>query len=191
MRKITGVFAMSILLALAACGGGGAPTTKTYTNTNNGQSVTIPAGVSNLVLVSGQGAAGTPESMEYNQIYSDKVTIYNRRNDAGGFVTTLDGGTTYAFGPTPQDYCTPESNYTGSGGVVNQTWECHDFTDHSGYSTTPATTGAAATGFGKTFPGGVGGPATNTTFENVAVTPGQAHPLNIPAGASITITYYQ
>jgi len=56
----------------------------------------------------------------------------------------------------------------------------------------PATTGASATGFGRTFAGGqYGQPTPTTTFNDVPVTPGQQYQLRIPAGGSITISYYQ
>jgi hypothetical protein len=58
-------------------------------------------------------------------------------------------------------------------------------------TTTPATTGADTTAFGDTFPGGTGGPATPTSFSNIAVTPGTAYPITVPSGGSLTITYYQ
>lgn len=51
------------------------------------------------------------------------------------------------------------------------------------------TNGSASTGFGKTFPGGIGEAAQELTFENVPVVAGQQYQLNIPAGGSITITY--
>lgn len=50
--------------------------------------------------------------------------------------------------------------------------------------------GDPATGFGQSFPGGVGGVATPVSLTNVAVTPGASYALVIPAGASISITYY-
>ena len=57
--------------------------------------------------------------------------------------------------------------------------------------------GAAATGVGKTFPGGtnnfatgIGGPYPTTNFSNVAVTPGASYSIVVPSGASISISYY-
>jgi hypothetical protein len=180
---------MSVLLALAACGGVQSLVSTTY---NTSQTITIPAGVSTLALVSGQGAAGQPEFSYFVRDYTKKTTIYNRRNDLGGQVVTLDGGTTYGnSGIAPANYCTAESPYQGNGGVYNYTWTCYDFTDTSHYEVDPATTGSSATGFGKTFPGGTGGPASSTSFNNVAVTPGAPYNLVIPAGGSITISYYQ
>lgn len=53
-----------------------------------------------------------------------------------------------------------------------------------------STTGASTTGFGFTFAGGVGGPATPVTYNNVSVTPGVSYNLVIPSGGSIVIQYY-
>lgn len=54
-----------------------------------------------------------------------------------------------------------------------------------------STNGADTTAFGKTFPGGIAGPATTTTFNNVAITPGATYNIVVPAGGSVTITYFQ
>jgi hypothetical protein len=51
--------------------------------------------------------------------------------------------------------------------------------------------GADATGFGQTFAGGIGGPATPVSLTNIAIAPGASYPLTVPAGSSITITYYR
>jgi hypothetical protein len=53
---------------------------------------------------------------------------------------------------------------------------------------TPATNGANTTGFGITFPGGVGGAATTQTYTSVSVTPGQTY--TIVNSGSLTISYY-
>lgn len=57
--------------------------------------------------------------------------------------------------------------------------------------TVPATTGANTTGFGKTFPGGAGGPASVTSFTDVAVTENTSYPVTVPTGGSLTISYYR
>lgn len=54
-----------------------------------------------------------------------------------------------------------------------------------------ATTGASTTAFGQSFPGGAGGPATDTTINTIAITPGATYNIVVPAGGSLTITYYQ
>lgn len=54
----------------------------------------------------------------------------------------------------------------------------------------PATTGASATGFGRTFPGSTGDvQPTITAYTDIPVTPGTGYALSIPAGGFITITY--
>lgn len=51
--------------------------------------------------------------------------------------------------------------------------------------------GTAATGFSKTFPGGVsGGVAPTTSFTNVAVVPGNSYPVVVPTGGAVQITYF-
>lgn len=56
------------------------------------------------------------------------------------------------------------------------------------YYTAPGT-GASTTAFGYTFPGGTGGPASPTTYNNIPVTPGASYPIVVPSGGSLTITY--
>lgn len=56
----------------------------------------------------------------------------------------------------------------------------------------PAAPGAASTAFGLSFPGGAANtPASPVDFQNVAVTPGTAYSIVVPAGGFITITYYR
>lgn len=55
---------------------------------------------------------------------------------------------------------------------------------------TAATNGDPTTGFGYTFAGGSGGPATPVTYNNVSITPGATYNLVVPAGGSISIEYY-
>ncbi len=58
---------------------------------------------------------------------------------------------------------------------------------------TSATVGASSTitSLSKTFPGGLGGAGSNTTFTNVAVVPLTVYPVVVPTGGSVTISYYQ
>lgn len=53
----------------------------------------------------------------------------------------------------------------------------------------PATTGASASAFGKTFPGGTGGTAALSGHTSVPVTPGATYQVTVPSGGFITITY--
>lgn len=54
----------------------------------------------------------------------------------------------------------------------------------------PQFNGANTTGFGYTFAGGVGAPATPTTYTNVPVTPGTTYTINSAGDGYITIIYY-
>ena len=70
----------------------------------------------------------------------------------------------------------------GDGGQSLVTWNYN----------TAGSAGSDTTGFGRTFPGGAAGVnAVPATYNNVAVSPGTSYPLSIPAGGSITITYYK
>lgn len=193
MRNFAGVVVMSVMLLLAACGGDQKPVTKTYTSS---QTITIPAGVSNLTLLTGQGGTGSPSSDSYVEMYSQYTETYNQRNDAGGFITTSRSETTYHYGSTPSNYCGPTTPYVGQGGVTNYTQTCYFFADASYWNTTPATTGGTTemtgpNGFNRSWVGGTGGPATSSTVENVAVVAGGQYTLSIPSGGSITISYYE
>lgn len=53
------------------------------------------------------------------------------------------------------------------------------------------TNGTAATAFGKSFPGGIAGPAVTTTFANLPIVGGSAYSIIVPVGGTITITYYE
>lgn len=184
---------MSVMLMLVACGGQ-KQVTKTYTSANNGQTITIPATVNNLILLTGQGAAGEPESWVYVEEYRETRKVYNQRNDQGGVILELDGGSRYDFGPKPADYCTAWSPYIQNG-VTNYSRECFFYEDTSYEAYYPPTTGASAqmtgpNGFNRTWVGGTGGPAP-TTAQNVAVVAGGQYVLTIPAGGSITMSYYE
>lgn len=55
-----------------------------------------------------------------------------------------------------------------------------------------ATTGTSSTivALSLTFPGGTGGAGSNTSYFNVPVTPSTSYPIVVPAGGSVTLTYY-
>jgi hypothetical protein len=143
-----------------------------------------PFTTSNIDTAIGKGAAGTPSDPgTYTTHYIDYLT---RRSDGG--VETLDGGTTTSTGLAPADYCDPVQSEDSST-VYSSSQRCYQFTQN--YSPSSATTGASTTAFGKTFPGGTGGAATNTTFTNIAVTPGGSYNIVVPSGGSLTFTYWK
>lgn len=51
-------------------------------------------------------------------------------------------------------------------------------------------TGDSSSALGYTFPGGVGGPATPATYNNVSVTPNASYSIIVPGGGYVTIQYY-
>lgn len=173
------------MLALAASN----PVLVTRTFTSS-QSFTVPFGVSNLVTASGDGADGNPGYYGPNG-YQETITHNYTRRDGSG-VDVVSGTLSPVYGePKPADYYEPHITFSMSDSTVYSGDDIyHSFSTVPGVYT-PATTGPASTGFGKTFPGGVGVPASTTSFTNVAVTGGSSYPLVVPSGGSITITYYQ
>ena len=146
---------------------------------------TAPVTTSRIDTLTGNGAAGAPASSEPVFYWYDtyvQQTSYNLDGSIASQTPWQFTGTT--GGEAPSDYC--NNSYSGAT-LVHST--CYQFTGYTTGGVTPATTGASATGFGKTFVGGTGGAATPVTHNNVAVTPGATYSLAVPAGGSITITY--
>jgi hypothetical protein len=186
------------MLMLAFFGQKKAYVPTSYTKTFTGNTTFImPAGVSILDSVSGHGAPGSPATPGTTEQYTHVVTSYYRRTGGIDYVESdVDGwiGTNAATG---SDYCDPAVAYcdpntdalcvTGST-VYWQSVKCYYYKTRT-VGGTSATTGASASGFGKVFPGGVGGPASTVTYDNVAVTALASYPVVVPSGALITITY--
>jgi hypothetical protein len=145
-----------------------------------------PTTTNSLTTLVGKGGPGSPGSTSY--YYDQVVTVYSQRRDGGGIDQQVVQTSTGIPGVAPADYCDAVVS-TPSDPTYSSSQQCYDFTQHS--TSNPPTTGASTTGFGKTFPGGTGGAATPVTYNNVAVTPGASYKLVVPAGGSITITYYQ
>lgn len=100
---------------------------------------------------------------------------------------TVTGQTPISVSDAIPGSVSASSNMPASG-PITQSGSANINYDYRG----PGEAGVAATGFGRTFPGGaVGQTAPTTTFNDIAVTPGQQFVLNIPVGASISITYYK
>lgn len=157
-------------------------------NNNNGGSVGYPGGTlywdymqsngsTDVKNING-GGSGTIARYDYTQYsngYSLSTSSVAFNNAVPGSAYTYTSGGWKTTGPV----------VNGDIGFMYVAWQ--EYGDY--VSGDPATTGASATGFGYTFPGGNGGAASPSTFNNVAVVPGQAYQLNIPSGGSITIQY--
>jgi len=177
------------LMHLAAAGGN-IPNQVTRTFTSADTSFTVPGGVTLLTNASGYGAGGTEEyddtvvHVSWDS-YSQRSYFYTDGSSSSDAPVFTGSGT----GSHPAPHCTGMvvTGVPGTEGLA----DCYSYVDTS--TTTgrfhPQTTGASATGFGLTFPGGDGGPASTTTFTNVTVSPG-SYALSIPSGGSITIIYF-
>lgn len=138
-------------------------------NEGPGKSATINAG--------GSGSVGTSYVEQY-------VNNYHYELDTITFTNAIAGSATFS---TSAGWKTAGPVASGDFGTTTLAWS-ELGAAHAG---TSATNGSNTTGFGFTFSGGVGGSAAPVTQSNVAVTPSSSYPLVIPAGGSITITYFQ
>lgn len=143
----------------------------------------VPSGVTS-VNMSGYGArgtdAGTVEVGGYNTSFT--TTSY----EANGNSNSTSGSLGFSYGPVPFDYC--ESG--PGGGIYVYTVTCYYYSYEGRNEYRPATTGASATGLGRSFPGSTGNIAPPTTnFQNVAVTPGANNNIIVPSGGRITISW--
>lgn len=133
--------------------------------------------------------AGTVESIA-NQV---RASGFGSSNSAVGYTGYLGDNTAYfrTFTVNWQGASGVSTSYPlwGSGPIRSRGFGAVNYTQPGG--TNPPTTGTAATGAGKTFPGSTGNVAqTPVTFTNVAVTPGASYNIVVPTGGSVTISYY-
>lgn len=181
---------------------GGVRVKHTQTFTANA-TFTVPVAVGSMDIT-GKGQDGTPGVPAYDE---PPITRYRqftltqytyRRADGGPDVfssNTVYGGLfDFPSGPPDPVSTSETSPMTGTyTSVTKFTLSGYQAESVPGphHDAEAATTGASASAFGKTFPGGVGGPATTVTYNNVPVTRGATYNIVVPAGGSITITYYQ
>lgn len=123
------------------------------------------------------GGTGNDTALAYTQYTDSKYTQVGSRVD---WVNAIPGTASASFVSFPSS----GSVSAGANGTASVTYTQQG-------ATHPATTGASATAFGKTFPGGTGGSATTTTFNSISITPGATYNIVVPAGGSLTITYFQ
>lgn len=160
--------------------------TRTFTASG---SIVIPAGVTKLDLLRGNGARGSDGYDYYVQRYRRVVKTY-QSSRVDGQIYSGTAGTDYGNGPVPSNYC-DSMIPTPNNPSYSYLQQCYEFSDASYYDSVPTRTGASATAFDKTFPGSRGSttPAI-TSFSDVPVKPG-THDITVPSGGSVTVIYTQ
>lgn len=151
----------------------------------------VPASV-NAVNANGYGSRGVNGSTSRINQYKRDIIYYGVRKSDGVTEVAFQQFGVEKAGVSPAfAYCDPPAG-TGVQSEYSSTQACYsNFVDTSYDFTTSPTTGASATGVGKTFPGSTGNVAqTPTVFTNVAVTPGASYNIVVPTGGSVTISYY-
>lgn len=121
---------------------------------------------------------------------SDPPTVcswVSRAYYASGFINS--------FGYTKLVRVKPGTSRTNSGNGWGATWTPpapanYNYALENLQYQVDAVTGADTTGFGYTFAGGVGGPASVTTYNNVPVTPGTTYTITSTGDGYIYIVYF-
>lgn len=137
--------------------------------------------ISKLVGIGGAGAPGG--GWDGTHTHRTEKTYYNGGTPDGAPVINYVSFT--ALGSAPGNYCEPPVYETGV------SWDNYQICHFYSNNIASQSTGAATTGFGKSFPGGVGGPATAVTYENIPAVSGDPYVLSIPSGGSLVITFYE
>ena len=207
----------------------GNPTIYRVQQTLQSTTWTAPAGVTNLLTVTGKGQDGAAEQWIGTGVLLDPPGYVPGNVLAD--VADQTGLNSVDVQSVAQSQYDLFPSTTGDG-VWNVTWECRRYVptiqssvysydvrvepgftktkSGSGWGSTyppdpgfrpiyfvagiqyyvPPVNGANTTGFGYTFNGGVAGPASPTTYNNVAVTPGTTYTINSTGDGYIIIVYY-
>lgn len=159
---------------------------------------TGPIGISIVSYLPGHsGTFGG--NVGWSALNSD-VSSWQAAINAGGSGTvyrgqTTQGASSYSLSSFAQAYsnAVPSSctaSYTGGwafGGDVATSGDAYLTWSYYG----APTDGTASTAFGYTFAGGVGGPATGVTYNNVTVTPGASYSIVVPTGGEVIIVWFE
>lgn len=127
------------------------------------------------INVGGSGSYTSYSITQYTDDYTKTTVTTTWTNSVpGSAATSVSAGWKTAAPVAVDDY-----------GVLTATWD-----ERGTYSAgTAATTGSNATGFSKTWNGGVGVAATSTTYYTITVVPATSYPVVVPTGGYISITY--
>lgn len=155
---------------------------------------TAPITTSRIDTASGKGASGTQGGTSTHYYIDTYAQNFYSNRDG----TTTQGDLTFVSrsGEVAADAPVPPGNTQGpfatpDNPVYYQFSIVYVYVKTSVTSSISPTTGNPTTAFGKTFPGGVGGAASPTTFSNIAITPGASYNIVVPSGGSLTITYFK
>lgn len=149
---------------------------------------TAPLTTAVIESLTGEGADGDPGGVWMGTYTHYTITRYYDSEGVEYGEPVVQFDPSVPGHPPSVDYCDPAEPYVAIGQPPGATRQvCHYFYD----DLTPATTGASTTAFGQTFVGGTGGAATPSTVTNVAITAGGTYDLVIPAGGSLSLTYYR
>lgn len=146
--------------------------------------VTIGPTVTVLETLTGRGGVGQPGTPA-ERSYSYETTVVF---DLVGGGQAADSYSGTGSGPIPGPsgcYYTSTPGSTYSTGYTT----CNYYTDTSSGGS-PATQGPSTTAFGRTFAGGVGGPASSRTDTKVPVTPGN-YTIFVAPGGTLSYTYLE
>ncbi|GEM_PF-3957237 len=152
--------------------------------------VSIPVGTSRLESIVGKGAGGSPGYTQEGYSYRVTAESQQRRRSTGVWeVAASISNSGFSVG-YPSSGCGPAISTPGDP-TFDAVRSCSYYSNiRADTNEVPPSTGASAIGFGQTFVGGTGGPASTREVKNVAVTPGGSYQVVVPSGGSITISYY-
>jgi hypothetical protein len=151
---------------------------------------TAPATMTVDVL--GYGARGTDEEYQTVQAWTSQVIIFDFHRTDGSRRDTY-GASGSGSGATPASYCGPRTDWTvEQNPTYASTQACIYYTDASYSQQYLATTGAASSAFGTTYPGSYGNtPQTPNETTAIQVTEGQQYYISVPFGGLVQIRYYK
>lgn len=144
-----------------------------------------------IASMTARGGAGD-EGFYWTHYYVDEYTTDTYRfTDSPNVVvdgpnlrsTTDYGGSSPSV---PANYCDPQATNQN---VIAQ--RCYSYQQRTVEEYAEPTVGQNTIAFGRTFPGGLGGPGATYTLSNVAVQPGKSHHHSIDNSGLLQIVYYE
>lgn len=171
-----------------------------------GYNLTHTVNIFSLTYREEDGAGtGSGGYITWDSLQSYVATAMSNINDSGYTVCNRVTITFYNGPTTTKHFATPSSTPINPGrqavssadvSYIGTAWSTGTISGNGSANITyryldSGSNGAAATGFGRSFPGGTSASPTPpiTTFTNVTVTPGTSYPIVVPTGGYVKITY--